>query len=497
MSSSYSSSVGLIFVFNLIIGPGALTLPAVVQQTGWFLSSVFIAVLAFFSYLTFTFIIESITITNAITQLRKLQMMKNVTRQLKSCKDMLSQVTTVNCDRISTASTDSFNTDDEAPIFDNPAMASSSSLMDFPPESVQLLSLDNRIELGEMVTVLLPPFAKVLFFISLCGYLFGDISIYYKAIGRSFVKFTCNNNKTNETNLCWEDSSYTKHDVYLAYLGLYLIIVGPFTFFNVQKTKHLQVFSFIMRVTAMLTMFTLAVLRIITPTEDHGDPPAAYFPAIPQLIGASIYAFMCHHSIPSVIAPIKNKNNLMLKIASDFLFIYSLYMCLCISGAYAFPKVNEFYTINFTPTQNTELIYKVIDSFLVLFPVLTISISFPIIAITLRNNLQVMLLPEDAHWAWKRIVLPLFTLITPMLLAVFVSDLEDLVAIVAVYAGTGIQYVTPSLLVIAARAEIPQQVAGIKNDFCSPFKSKNWPIAILIWSVICVVVLTNFFIFIK
>lgn len=39
---------------------------------------------------------------------------------------MLSQVTTVNCDRISTASTDSFNTDDEAPIFDNPAMASSS-----------------------------------------------------------------------------------------------------------------------------------------------------------------------------------------------------------------------------------------------------------------------------------------------------------------------------------------------------------------------------------
>lgn len=65
---------------------------------------------------------------------------------------------------------------------------------------------------------------------------------------------------------------------------------------------------------------------------------------------------------------------------------------------------------------------------------------------------------------------------------------------VAVYVGTGIQYVTPALLVMAARAEIPQQVAAIKNDYCSPFKSNYWPLSIVIWSVICVVVLTNFMI---
>lgn len=67
-------------------------------------------------------------------------------------------------------------------------------------------------------------------------------------------------------------------------------------------------------------------------------------------------------------------------------------------------------------------------------------------------------------------------------------------SIVAVYAGTGIQYVTPALLVMAARADIPQQVAAIKNDYCSPFKSKFWPLTILIWSLICVVVLSTFFI---
>jgi len=136
-------------------------------------------------------------------------------------------------------------------------------------------------------------------------------------------------------------------------------------------------------------MVILATMRMISPTKEHGNSPVANFVAVPQLIGASIYAFMCHHSIPSVISPIKNKNKILLKVAANFLFIYVLYMCLCMTGIFAFPKVDELYTINFTPSQTTGLFYKLIDSILVLFPVLTISISFPVITITLRNNLRV------------------------------------------------------------------------------------------------------------
>lgn len=136
-------------------------------------------------------------------------------------------------------------------------------------------------------------------------------------------------------------------------------------------------------------MIILATLRLISPAQEHGNSPAINFIAIPQLIGASIYAFMCHHSIPSVISPIKNKNKILFKIAANFLFVYSLYIFLCMTGIFAFPKINELYTINFTPSQDTGLFYKLIDSILILFPVLTISISFPVIVITLRNNLQV------------------------------------------------------------------------------------------------------------
>lgn len=140
---------------------------------------------------------------------------------------------------------------------------------------------------------------------------------------------------------------------------------------------------------AFVAMIVLATMRLISPTQEHGNTPATDFFAMPHLIGASIYAFMCHHSVPSVISPIKNKSRILLKVAANFIFIYALYMCLCLTGVFAFPKVNELYTINFSPSQDTGLFYKLIDSILVLFPVLTISISFPVITITLKNNLQV------------------------------------------------------------------------------------------------------------
>lgn len=38
-----------------------------------------------------------------------------------------------------------------------------------------------------------------------------------------------------------------------------------------------------------------------------------------------------------------------------------------------------------------------------------------------------MFLPNDAHWMWRRVVIPLFSLIIPVVLAAFVSGLEDLV----------------------------------------------------------------------
>ncbi|KAG2460816.1 TM104 protein, partial [Polypterus senegalus] len=61
----YSPSVGLVYMFNLIVGTGALTMPKAFATAGWVVSLVLISVLAFMSYITTTFVIEAMAAANA------------------------------------------------------------------------------------------------------------------------------------------------------------------------------------------------------------------------------------------------------------------------------------------------------------------------------------------------------------------------------------------------------------------------------------------------
>jgi hypothetical protein len=74
--SQYSPLTGLIYIFNLIVGTGALTLPAAFHDVGWLLSSVIVIMLAFMSYLTGTFVIESMAAANAMVHWKRLQRLK-------------------------------------------------------------------------------------------------------------------------------------------------------------------------------------------------------------------------------------------------------------------------------------------------------------------------------------------------------------------------------------------------------------------------------------
>lgn len=65
--------MGLVYVFNLIVGTGALTLPAAFAGAGWLFSSFFLMLLAFVSFITVTFVIESMACANATIQWRRIQ----------------------------------------------------------------------------------------------------------------------------------------------------------------------------------------------------------------------------------------------------------------------------------------------------------------------------------------------------------------------------------------------------------------------------------------
>lgn len=76
--------MGLVYVFNLIVGTGALTLPAVFAQAGWFLGLLLVITLAFVGFITVTFIIESMACANATIEWRKIESHKVDVRKILS-----------------------------------------------------------------------------------------------------------------------------------------------------------------------------------------------------------------------------------------------------------------------------------------------------------------------------------------------------------------------------------------------------------------------------
>ena len=72
----YSPITGFVYIFNLIVGTGALTLPAAFHDAGWLLSTIIIVLLAFMSFLTATFVIESMAAANALLAWRQVFLKK-------------------------------------------------------------------------------------------------------------------------------------------------------------------------------------------------------------------------------------------------------------------------------------------------------------------------------------------------------------------------------------------------------------------------------------
>lgn len=321
-------------------------------------------------------------------------------------------------------------------------------------------------------------------------------------------------NKTDnelDAQPCWTNdvlepmTSLTRLDCYRLCLIGFAIFMGPFAFFNMQKTKYIQMCTIVFRWMTFTIMITIAIRRLIV-NGQQGYPPMANFYGIPSMFGACVYSFMCHHSLPALIAPIRDKNRLHTKLAADYTLISYFYLFLAVTGTFAFAHLEDLYTLNFIPSAKQSNLFLVfIEYFLTMFPVFTLSASFPIIAITLRNNLEALFLGSTiqttqftdsaytSFWQFflRKCTFPLLAILPPIIITFFTDNIASLVNFTGSYAGTGIQYIIPIALVWQARKTCRAILGqGIVNEHRSPFQNVAWLLFVLVWSVTCVVLVT-------
>lgn len=217
---------------------------------------------------------------------------------------------------------------------------------------------------------------------------------------------------------------------------------------------------------------------------------------MPALLGVCVYSFMCHHSLPALIAPIKEKSRLNKSLFMDFTLICSFYLLLALTGVFAFERLDDLYTLDFGPrncSTNQNFFLVIVEYFLALFPVFTLSTSFPIIAITLRNNLKSLFLKKDETYniCLQKLIFPILAVLPPYLIAMSTTNLSVLVNITGSYAGAGIQYLIPVFLVYYARRQTEETIGqGITNKFASPFTSVTCLVFIILWAIVCMLLVT-------
>ncbi|GBG81387.1 hypothetical protein CBR_g32061 [Chara braunii] len=326
---TYGPLVGSIFLFNLFIGTGVLALPALLLKAGWVLSTIFLIIVACLSFVGVTFMIECMATANAILLLRK--------------KMSLLQGHTAE---------------------DVPLLPTSQGR---DPFSIVL-----RMEMGEMANLFFNDVGKILFYCTLIAYFVGDIIIYSTVIPKSIVDFIY--------------GPVAPPSAFFVYLAIFSAFIVPFCFFDFQKTKPLQLATMGMRQAGLLIILILSWRTIYENGSRAPEIPKAAPSGLPNLFGGAVYSFMCHHSLPGIITPIKDKSRLSWVVGRTLATVFAVYMSMFLSCAIAFGSaVSDPITFNFGPDK-----FGFVGGFLVLFPVFTLSSNFPMVAITLRNNLDTL-----------------------------------------------------------------------------------------------------------
>ena len=114
-----------------------------------------------------------------------------------------------------------------------------------------------------------------------------------------------------------------------------------------------------------------------------------------QLIGMTVFTFMCHHSIPSVIIPLADKRKTLKVVLVDYIIVLLYCGTMVFTAVINKPasQISPLYSLNFGDSS-----VGILANFLILYPVFTLSSNFPLICITLRNNLMELFPLSKVCW---------------------------------------------------------------------------------------------------
>ena len=429
VASTYTPLVAAVFLLNVFLGTGVLTLPYAFVRAGIVLS--FFVLLGFgcIAYVTAMFLLEAMAAANALSK--------------RAAEDGAPALLEAN--------------DGGAAVHDgaDAADGDASSAIKYGSDGVvgeeggddasgdgssdEYFNLRQRFEVGELAAKLSLAqgdspretirrrLEELGVYVFLVAYTFGCLSTYAVAVVTTLDQL-----------IPWHPAGV---DTYHLWLVVFACVVFPFCFGDFQNTRVLQIVVIIVRFAAYGVMVVTSLVFIAQnapygrPNDDAAstmsnaalslellqnatnttaptpvpapavaapgmwDRPREFYLApagLSSLLGNTIFTFMFHHSVPGLTTPIRPdkwiQTTLLLTIFGSVL----CYLLLCGAAMFAFEDsiatscatgakaclVQKLYSLNFQSYHFTW-----IGKFIQGYPLLMVCL-YPLIAITLRNNLR-------------------------------------------------------------------------------------------------------------
>ena len=232
IGAGYSSTVGTVFLFNIMVGTGALALPMIFYKAGLVLGTLFMAVVALLGYITATFTIESMAYCNALLRLRE---------------------------RKGGTGTH------EDPLIDRHHNGDPNTIYD----------ISQLTEFGIMMDMLYPQWGKTAWFVIIIVYLYGDLAIYAVFLPLTLAEIfpTLNVGSLNLVD---------KRSVVNVYIATMAACTIPLIYFDIQKTKYLQALTFVTRNLTFWIMLGICLHRVATGLGGQMGQPFPTSPTQPS-----------------------------------------------------------------------------------------------------------------------------------------------------------------------------------------------------------------------
>ncbi|CAJ1404711.1 unnamed protein product [Effrenium voratum] len=459
-------SAAVVFLLNSLTGLSLLTMPFGFQQSGVILGSLTVFASMAVSYITATFMLEALTIANALNyEKAEENALENEPERRERLRDERKNIE----EKV------------EKGISDSPPFRKG-TLEYFKEEmrkknACREFKIRERVELGAMGQLVLTSefsgTAANLIYMVIVSYTYGTASALVVTVATSW-----GHTMQNIATLCGLEL-----DEMLAYnvsVIISFLITVPLSFADLQKTKKFTFVIMVCRFAAILILLLVASWQSYRRVQEEGwttvmkGVPLWQPSGFVAVFGNSVFLFGLHHYLPSMMSPLEPQSQAPGVIRCGFGICYFLLVAVCFTALTAwggethakcashpgghFCSIQPLYNLNFSPL---SLGGGSVALFLLAYPAMAIA-SIPVAVITTRNTIGQWL----GGWLEKRgvplarlqesytrpnIILTLFVVTPPFVVALITQNVQAVIQYVGGYAGLTVAFFCPTILLYKCR----------------------------------------------